>query len=74
MRKIILTEEALAFEQKSQELIGKVVKNIFYKHDVEGYINTKAKGEKRSGQTHLKVKYFFPEAWIKTGLKPPYSL
>lgn len=47
MEKIILTEEALAFEQKSQELVGKVVKNIFYKHDVEGYINTRAKGEKR---------------------------
>lgn len=47
MKNIILTKAALDFENKLKELVGKVLKNVFYKHDVKGFTNLRARGETR---------------------------
>lgn len=46
MKRITLTTESLDFANKSKQLVGQVLENVYYSHDEEGFINTRKMGER----------------------------
>src|SRR5690606_23337304 len=58
MKRIRLNEECVDFERKSKELVGRTLKNVFYSNNVEGFLNTRARGEMRFDYIPMSKMFF----------------